>query len=101
VNSPELDRTGAHRQRYRRRWLRSKRARAGAEHVGLEIDLLLPEYTDPTQAGLRQAFIENKFSGLMVGISRVEPAHLPLPSTLAMLVPLLPGDLWPRLLRSS
>ena len=69
---------------------------AGAEHVGLEIDLLLSAYTDPTQAHLRRAFIENKFSGLMVGISRAEPAHLPLPSTLAMPVPLLPGVLWPR-----
>lgn len=63
----------------------------GATRMGLEIDLLLTAYTDPAQAGLRQAFIENKFSGLGVTITAAPPALLPLPPTLALVLPLLLG----------
>lgn len=69
---------------------------AGADRVGLEIDLLLSAYTDPMQAGPRLAFIENKFSGLMVNIVRAEPLPLSAPSTLALLAPLLLGLWWTR-----
>jgi hypothetical protein len=69
---------------------------AGVGLVGLEIDLLLAAYTDPTESGLRQAFIENKFSGLMVNIARADPVPLPITSTLALLAPLLLGLGWVR-----
>lgn len=64
---------------------------AGADLIGLEIELLLSAYTDPTQTGYRQALIENKFGGLVVNIVRAEPLPLPLPSTLALLAPLICG----------
>lgn len=66
---------------------------AQADLVGLEIDLVLSAFTDPLQTGMRQAFIENKFNGLMVHILRAEPLPLPTPPTLALLAPLLLG-LW-------
>ncbi len=74
---------------------------AGLEEVDLEIDLQLSAYTDPSQTGLRLAFIENKFSGLVVDILAAPNQTLPTPSTLALLAPLLLGGAALRLLRSS
>lgn len=55
---------------------------AGVRSVGLEIDTTLSAYTDAAAAGLRQAFIENKFAGLQITI--LPAATVPAPGTLAL-----------------
>ena len=53
------------------------------QEVGLTVENRLTAYTDPLDAGFRQAFIEKKFVGVGVQVT-VVPAAVPLPPSAAL-----------------